>query len=87
MSQKIKQVEPIILGKNICALRTAKNITQEEMAQKLQLMNVDIARSTYAKIELGTRHITTAELEGIRDILETDYDTLFEHTSAPDDGE
>ena len=81
MSQKIKQVEPVILGKTIMKLRMAKNMTQEEMAQQLQLRDIDISRSTYAKLEVGTRHVTTAELEAIRDILETDYDTLFQHTS------
>ena len=81
MSQKIKQIEPIVLGKNICELRTAKNMTQDEMAQQLQLRNIDISRGTYSKIEMGVRHVTTAELEAIRDILETDYDTLFQHTS------
>ena len=58
-----------------------KQMTQDEMARSLQLRSIDLARSTYAKIELGIRHVTTAELEAIRDILETDYDTLFMHTS------
>lgn len=82
MGQKIKQVEPIILGKNICRLRVEHNITQEEMAQKMQLKNLDISRGTYSKIEMGSRHVTTAELEAIKDILETTFETLFEHTSA-----
>ena len=81
MNQNLRQVEPIILGKNICKLRMEKEMTQDEMARSLQLRNIDMARSTYAKIELGIRHVTTAELEAIRDILETDYDTLFQHTS------
>ncbi|MCR5598258.1 MAG: helix-turn-helix domain-containing protein [Lachnospiraceae bacterium] len=82
MNQNLRQVEPIILGKNICALRLEKNMTQDEVARSLQLRNIDMSRSTYAKIELGIRHVTTVELEGIRDILETDYDTLFQHTSG-----
>ena len=85
MSQKIKQVEPIILGKNICRLRNERNMTQEEMAQQLQLRNIDISRTTYAKIEIGTRHVTTPEIEAIKEILETTYEILFEHTSAAED--
>lgn len=82
MGQKIRQIEPIILGKNICKIRVEHNITQEEMARKMQLKSLDISRGTYSKIEMGTRNVTTAELEAIKDILETTYEALFEHTSA-----
>ena len=81
MSQKIKQIEPIILGKNIKRIREEKGMTQEEMARNMQLKNIDISRGTYAKIEIGTRHITSIEMEVIRGILETTYEDMMEHTS------
>ena len=80
MSEKIKQVKPIIIGKNISRLREEKRMTQEEMARQMQLRNIDISRSSYAKIEIGMKHITTAEMEVIKDILETTYEEMMKHT-------
>ena len=80
MSEKIKQVKPIIIGKNISRLREEKFMTQEEMARQMQLRNIDISRSSYAKIEIGMKHITTAEMEVIKDILETTYEEMMKHT-------
>lgn len=80
MSEKIKQVKPIIIGKNISRLREEKLMTQEEMARQMQLRNIDISRSSYAKIEIGMKHITTAEMEVIKDILETTYEEMMKHT-------
>lgn len=80
MSEKIKQVKPIIIGKNISRLREEKQMTQEEMARQMQLRNIDISRSSYAKIEIGMKHITTAEMEVIKDILETTYEEMMKHT-------
>lgn len=80
MGQKIKQDNKIVIGKNIGKLRIEKNMTQEEMVRQLQLKEIDISRGTYAKIEIGTRHIEAIELEAIRDILGTTYEILLKHT-------
>ena len=80
MQQKIKSDELIHLGRNIRERRMKMNMTQEEVTQKLQLMGFSITRSTYAKMEIGMRHISASQLEAIRDILKTTYEELMEHT-------
>ena len=80
MKQKIKSDELIHLGRNIKELRMKMNMTQEEVTQKLQLRGFSITRSTYAKMEIGMRHISASQLEAIRDILKTTYEELMEHT-------
>lgn len=77
MEQKIKSDSIIKLGENISCLRQAKGMTQEDVTRELQLKGISIARSTYAKMELGTHTIDTSTLEAIRDILGTTYDELL----------
>lgn len=80
MSQKLKQDETIFLGKNIREIRMEKGLTQDQMTAKLQVMGIPISRVSYAKIEMGTRHVETSCLEAIRDILGTTYERLMAHT-------
>ncbi len=48
------------------------------MARMLQLMGCDINRSTYAKIEVGQRHIYPDELKAIKTVLKVSYEDLLE---------
>lgn len=65
------------LGNNIRKIRENKNMTQEQLAAKLQINGCDITRSAIAKIEVGQRHIYPDEIKLIKEILDTAFDTLF----------
>ncbi len=52
-------------------------MTQEELAAKLQLRGCDITRSAVAKIEVGQRHLYPDEICLIKEILNTDFDSIF----------
>ena len=45
------------IGTNIRKLRERANLTQEQVAAKLQTNGCDITRSAVAKIEVGQRHL------------------------------
>lgn len=66
------------VGKNIRALREKAGLTQELLAAKLQLAGCDITRSAVAKIEVGQRHLYPDEVILIRQILNTDFDKIFD---------
>ena len=66
------------VGSNIRTLREKANITQEQLATKLQLNGCDITRSAVAKIEVGQRHLYPDELILIKQILKVSYDQLLE---------
>ena len=66
------------VGKNIRILREAAGLTQEQLAAKLQLSGCDITRSAVAKIEVGQRHLYPDEIILIKEILNTDYDCIFD---------
>ena len=84
MSQKQKQIikpdEVIMLGKNIREVRMQNKMTQEDVTTKLQLKGLPISRVTYAKIEAGIRNIEASYLEAIKEVLNTTYERIFEHT-------
>lgn len=84
MSRKPKQIikpdEVIMLGKNIREVRMQNKMTQEDVTTKLQLKGLPISRVTYAKIEAGIRNIEASYLEAIKDVLNTTYERIFEHT-------
>lgn len=66
------------IGKNIRNLRENAKITQDQLATKLQLRGCDITRSAVAKIEVGQRHLYPDEILLIKEILNTDFDQIFD---------
>ncbi len=65
------------IGNNIRKLREKSGMTQEMLSAKLQLAGCDITRSAIAKIEVGQRHLYPDEIILIKEILNTDFDTIF----------
>lgn len=65
------------LGRNIQTIRIEKNMTQEEVATKLQLMGSTMSRSTLANIETGRRNIKANDLKLLKIIFNVEYDKFF----------
>lgn len=65
------------VGKNIRNIREKQNITQEELAAKLQLNGCDITRSAIAKIEVGQRHLYPDEIILLKELLNTSFESIF----------
>lgn len=65
------------IGNNIRILREKIGMTQEVLAAKLQLRGCDITRSAVAKIEVGQRHLYPDEIIHLKEILGTDFDSIF----------
>ena len=75
--QKIRQ--DMNIGKNIKKLRNLNKLTQEQVTIKLPLQGIDISRSIYSKIELGTYNIKVSELIGLKNIFKVDFNAFFEN--------
>lgn len=65
------------VGNNIRILREKKEMTQEQVAAKLQINGCDITRSAVAKIEVGQRHLYPDEIILLKKILNVEYDEIF----------
>ena len=61
------------VGRNIRILREKAGLTQEWVAEQLQLNGCDITRSAVAKIEVGQRHLYPDEIILLKEILHTSY--------------
>ena len=71
-----KKIEKRI-GDNIRYLREKNNLTQDYIATKLQLNGCDITRSAVAKIEVGQRHLYPDEIILLKQILNVQYEDIF----------
>ena len=65
------------IGNNIRKIRESLGMTQETLSAKLQLQGCDITRSAIAKIEVGQRHLYPDEIILIKEILCTDFNSIF----------
>lgn len=63
--------------KNIKNIRKKLGYTQDFVATKLQLLGCDITRSALAKIEVGQRHIYLDEIIFLKQVLNVEYDEIF----------
>ncbi len=65
------------IGHNIQTLRKAASLTQEQTVAKLQLMGLEISKSTYAKIETNRMNIRVSELVALKKIFGVEYNDFF----------
>lgn len=65
------------IGNNIRMLRERINMTQEQLATKLQIRGCDLTRSSVAKIEVGQRHLYPDEIIFIKEILGVSFEDIF----------
>ena len=72
-----KLIQDVNLGKNLQRLRKAKNLTQDEICAKLDLVGRPMLRSTYAQIETGARNIFVSDLIALKNIFNVEYDEIF----------
>lgn len=55
----------------------ARNMTQMQVVEKMQLLGSSMSRSTYANIESGRRNIKASDLKALKTIFDVDYSEFF----------
>lgn len=73
------------LGQNIRKLRVQNNLTQDETIGKMQLMGLNISRSTYAKLETNLMNIKVSELIALKNIFNCSFDDFFKDLIPPEE--
>lgn len=66
-----------ICGKNISSLRKALGISQRELADKLQLIGLEIDKNAIQRIESGKRFVTDIELTAFSRVFGLSVDDLL----------
>lgn len=74
---RVNQRENHLLGHNIKRLRKERNLRNCDVLVQLQLKGVDIARSTYSKIEMGLNNPTVDLLIALADFYQISFDEFF----------
>lgn len=67
-----------IIGKKLKDIRESKNISQEQLSNKLTLLGITLYQSDIFKIEHNERTVRDFELWGICNILEIKAEDLFD---------
>ena len=67
-----------ICGKKIAVLRKEINISQRVLADKLQLVGIDVDKNAIQRIECGKRFVTDIELKSIAKVFDISVDELLD---------
>lgn len=65
------------IGSNIRRIRKENRLRQDDVVAKMQLMGLNITRSTYAKIESNIMNVKVSELVALKDIFNCSFDDIF----------
>ncbi len=67
-----------VCGKNIAKLRLEMKISQRALADKMQLVGIDVDKNAIQRIECGKRFVTDIEIVGFSKVFDIDYKDLLE---------
>lgn len=66
-----------ICGEQISHFRTAYRLSQRQLADKLQLLGLDIDKNAVQRIEAGKRFVTDIELVYFAKVFDISFDVLL----------
>jgi transcriptional regulator with XRE-family HTH domain len=66
-----------VIGPQVRRLRSQRDLTQEQLAARLQVLGLEISRAGLSKIEAGLRCVSDAELPVIAEALKVGIADLF----------
>ncbi len=70
--------EKNLISQRLIALRKKHNLSQRDLAHKLQLAGFDIDKNVITRIETNKRYVTDIELQAFCKIFNITYDYLIE---------
>lgn len=66
-----------LCGRRVARFRTEMKISQRELADRLQLVGLDMDKNAVQRIEAGKRFVTDIELVGLSRVLGKSLDELL----------
>lgn len=67
-----------LISKRLIELRKLHNLSQRDLAHKLQLAGYDMDKNVITRIETNKRYVTDIELQALCKIFQISYDYLIE---------
>lgn len=74
---KTKDGKNNLCGANISKFRTEMKLSQRALADRMQLVGLDMDKNAIQRIEAGKRFVTDIEIVGFARVLETDIEALL----------
>ncbi|MBE7053765.1 MAG: helix-turn-helix transcriptional regulator [Ruminococcaceae bacterium] len=68
-----------VCGKNISRFRRDIKISQRELADRMQLIGIDIDKNAIQRIECGKRFVTDIEIIAFAKIFNTTFEELLKN--------
>ena len=68
-------------GKNISKFRTDLKISQRQLADRMQLVGLDIDKNAIQRIECGKRFVTDIEIIAFAKVLNKRYEELLNYSN------
>jgi len=75
---KTKDGRNNVCGKNVARFRMQLNISQRALADRLQLVGLDIDKNAVQRIECGKRFVTDIEIIAFSKVFEISPDALLQ---------
>ncbi len=69
--------EKNLISKNLIELRRRNNLSQRELAYRLQLAGYDMDKNVITRIETNQRYVTDIELVAFSEVLHVPFDYLI----------
>ena len=66
-----------VCGKNVSRFRAALKISQRELADRMQLVGIDIDKNAIQRIECGKRFVTDIEIVAFSKVFRVDLEELL----------
>ena len=66
-----------LCGEQVARMRTAMHISQRELADRLQLVGLDVDKNAVQRIEAGKRFVTDIELAALGRVFGCTLDALL----------
>ena len=77
MARIIDGTHKNLIGDKVRELRKEKNLSQQQLSDKLETMAIYICRGSISRIEDKTRTVTDIELYGLSQVLATPIEDFF----------
>ncbi|MCI9332662.1 MAG: helix-turn-helix transcriptional regulator [Oscillibacter sp.] len=65
------------IGAKVQYYRNQLDLTQKELAARLQVNGCDLSEVMVAQIEIGYRAVSVFEIDKLAEVLHVDYNALF----------
>lgn len=73
-----------LICKNLIRVRKANNLSQRDLANKLQLIGYDMDKNVITRIETNQRYVTDIEIKAFCEVFHVSYEELLDENNEPD---